>query len=128
MSYTYLIPQIPSDKDHIQLGAINMAIKLQVREGNAPLNISSASTKTIIIEKPDSTLVSASASFFTSGSDGGVDGLIVYYTTGSNILDQEGEYNVQAYLVLPDFTGYTTPVTFTVYPNLPLEDVVTSLP
>jgi hypothetical protein len=124
MTYTYLIPQIPSDKDHIQIGATNLAIRLQVREGNNALDISSASNTIMIIERPDSTLISASASFVTDGTDG----LIVYYTSGSSDLNQEGDYNVQAYIQIPGFTGYTTPVTFTVYQNLPLDDVVTSLP
>lgn len=124
MTYTYLIPQVPSDKDHIQVGASNLAIKLQVREGNSVVNISSASGMTIIIEKPDSTIMSASASLFTDG----VDGIMIYYTSGSGDLDQAGEYNMQGYLVTSSFSGYTTPVSFTVYPNLPLEDVVTSLP
>ena len=124
MSYTYLIPQVPSDKDHIQAGATNLALKLQIREGNSPLDISTASTKIIVLEKPDSTLISASASFFTDGADG----ILVYYTSGSTDLEQEGDYNMQSYLVMAGFSGYTTPVTFTVYPNLPLEDVVVSLP
>ncbi len=119
MSYTYLIPQIPTDKNHIQVGAINIALKLQIREGNSVLNIGTASIKTIIIEKPDSTLISASASFFTDGSDG----ILLYHTSGSSDLDQKGDYNMQAYIVMSGFTGYTTPVTFTVYENLPLTDV-----
>ena len=118
MTYTYLIPQVPTNKDHIQIGATNLAIKLLVKEGNDALNISSASTRTIIIEKPDSTLISASADFFTDGRDG----IIYYRTSGSMDLNQAGEYNAQAYLVMTGFTGYTTPVTFTVYENLPLTD------
>lgn len=124
MSYTYLIPQIPSNKDHIQVGAKHLAIKLQIREGNNALDISSASGLMMIIEKPDDTLISASASLFSTGTDG----IIVYYTSGSTDLDQAGEYNAQAYLRMPDFEGYTTPVTFTVYPNLPLEDPIPDLP
>lgn len=119
MTYTYLIPQVPSDRDHIQVGATNLAIKLQVREGNDVVNISSASALTIIIEKPDSTLVSASATLFTDGSDG----MMIYRTSGSD-LDQAGNYNVQGYVVITGFSGYTTPVHFTVYPNLPLADYI----
>jgi hypothetical protein len=123
MAYTYLIPQIPTNKDHIQVGATNLAIKLQIKEGNEILNLVSASVSassiTIIIEKPNSTLISASASYFNDGTDG----IVFYRTSGSSDLDQVGNYNVQAYLIMPDFSGYTTPVTFTVYENLPLTDI-----
>jgi hypothetical protein len=118
MTYTYLIPQVPTDKDHIQIGATNLAIKLLIKEGNSALNISSASTLTMYIEKPDNTVISASASLFTNGTDG----IMVYYTSSSTILNQAGQYNAQAYIVMSGFTGYTTPVHFTVYENLPLTD------
>jgi hypothetical protein len=124
MTYTYLIPQVPTDKDHIQVGAKNLAIKLQVKEGNSALDISSASIKNIIIEKPDDTIVTGSAAFFTSGSDG----ILVYYTSSSSILDQAGDYNAQAYIEMTGFAGYTTPVIFTVYENLPLTDINDIIP
>lgn len=116
MSYTYLIPQVPSHKDHIQVGATYLTIKLQIKSGSDVLDISSASAKNIIIGRPDGTLVSASATFFTDGTDG----LIYMQTTASSTLNQGGTYNAQAYLVLSNFTGYSTPVSFVVYDNLPL--------
>lgn len=128
MAYTYLIPQIPTNKDHIQVGAIGLAIKLQIKDGNEIMNLTSASISAssirIIIEKPDDTLISASATFYTDGTDG----IIFYKTSGSSDLDQVGDYNVQAYIIAPDFSGYTTPVTFPVYENLPLTDVNQILP
>ncbi len=78
------------------------------------MDISSASTKTIIIEKPDSTIISASATFLTDGTDGKI-----YYRTVIGDLNQAGTYNVQSYLEMSDFIGYSTPVSFTVYANLP---------
>lgn len=117
MTYTYLIPQIPTDKNHIQVGATNLMIKLVVMSGSAALDVSNATTKNIIIERPDDTLVSGSAAFYSDGTDG-----IIYYMTGGSDLNQDGEYNAQAYLVTPSFTGYTTPISFAVYENLPLTD------
>ena len=90
-------------------------IKLEVREGYGVLDISSATTKNIIIEKPDNSLITTSGSFFTDGKDG-----LLYYRTVIGDLDQVGVYNVQAYIEMPNFTGYTTPINFTVYQNLPL--------
>lgn len=123
MAYTYLIPQIPTNKDHIQVGATGLAIKLQIKEGNDIMNLTSASVSAssimIIIERPDDTLISASASFFTDGTDG----IVFYRTSGSSDLDQAGTYNVQAYIIAPDFSGFTTPISFPVYENLPLTDI-----
>lgn len=117
MTYTYLVPQISTDKNHIQVGATNLLIKLTVKSGSSVLDVSTATTKTIILERPDSTLISGSGSFYTDGTDG-----IIYYRTTGSDLTQDGEYNMQAYLVMPDFTGYTSPVSFIVYENLPLTD------
>jgi hypothetical protein len=118
MTYTYLIPQVPTDKDHIQIGATNLAIKLQIKDGNNNMNISSASTLTMIIERPNNTLITGSAALFTDGTDG----IMVYYTSGSGDLTLAGQYNAQAYIVMTGFTGYTTPVHFMVYENLPLTE------
>ncbi len=89
-------------------------VELEIREGYGVLDISSASTKTMIIEKPDSTMISASAIFLTDGKDGKI-----YYRTVAGDLNQAGTYNVQSYLEMPDFVGYSTPASFTVYANLP---------
>lgn len=117
MAYTYLIPQVPTDKNHIQAGATGLAIRLQIKEGNSAINLSTVTVKNIIIEKPDATLVSGSASFVTDGTDG-----IIYYISGSADLTQTGEYHAQAYLEMPGFSGYTTPVDFAVYSNLPIPE------
>lgn len=90
-------------------------IKLEVREGYGVLDISSATTKNIIIEKPDNSLITTSGSFFTDGKDG-----LLYYRTVIGDLDQVGVYNVQAYIEMPSFIGYSTPTSFVVYANLPL--------
>ena len=53
------------------------------------------------------------ASFLTDGSDG----MLTYFTSGSD-LDVAGTYSVQAYIAMPDFTGYSTPTEFAVDANL----------
>lgn len=117
MTYTYLIPQIPTDKDHIQVGAENLAIKLQINDGYSPMDLSGSPSMTMIIQKPDSTLVTGSATLYSSASLG-----IIMYRTSASDLDQSGEYEVQAYIDLGSFKGYTTPVQFKVWPNLPITD------
>jgi len=110
-----MINPTTNTRNNIQVGAVDMLVELEVREGYGVLDISSATTKNIIIEKPDNTLITASATFLTDGKDG-----LIYYRTVAGDLNQAGVYNVQAYIVMPTFTGYTTPISFTVYANLPL--------
>ena len=118
MTYNYITRQSHAGKNNIQVGAINLLIALEIREDYDKLDISSATVKNIILERPDSTVLTFSGSYLTDGTDG----ILYYRTTGSEILNQPGEYNVQAYLVMPDFTGYSTPVMFPVYQNIPLDD------
>lgn len=104
-----------TSRNNIQVGAINLLVELELREGYGVLDVSTATVKTIIIEKPDhTTLISASASFMTDGTDG-----LIYYRTVAGDLNQIGVYNVQAYVEMPSFTGYSTPTDFEVFPNLP---------
>lgn len=117
MGYQYLTNQTHTDKNNIQVGAINLLIELEIREDYAPLDISLATVKNILIEKPDDTVLTVSGSFVGTGTDG-----LIYYRTLAGDLNLAGIYNVQAYLVMPDFVGYSTPVSFTVYANLPLDN------
>ena len=90
-------------------------MELEIREGYGILDISSASAISIIIEKPDNTLVTKTGIFVNDGKDG-----LIYCNTVSGDLDQAGSYNVQARINMPTFIGYSTVTTFTVYPNLPI--------
>lgn len=105
----------PDTRNNIQVGATNLLVELELREGYNVLDISSATVKNIIIEQPNSTLITSSGSFLTDGTDG-----ILYYRTSPTDLIQVGTYNVQAYIEMPDFIGYSTPTSFNVYQNLPL--------
>lgn len=115
--YTYLLPQIQTDKNKIQVGAVGLRLQLEVKEGTTALDISSASAMNFIIERPDSTVITKPGVFYTNGSDG-----ILYYITVSGDINQEGLYYAQAYLQITGYTGYTTPVSFTVYQNIPIDD------
>ena len=58
--------------DNIQVGAIGLVITLTITEDDVAVNISSATTKTIKIRKPDGTVLAKTAAFTTNGSDGKV--------------------------------------------------------
>lgn len=105
-----------TDKDNVQVGAIGLLIELELIDGYGALDISNATVKNILLEKPNNTVLTVSGSFVTDGKDG-----LLYYSTVSGDLDQDGVYNAQAYLEIPGFIGYSAPISFTVYPNLPLD-------
>jgi hypothetical protein len=115
MSYTYTIPQIATDKNKIQAGAINLMLELDLMEGNAPLDVSSANVINIIIQKPDNSFITYPAMFRTDGTDGKI-----YHLTVAKDIDMGGDYYIQSYLEMPNFKGYSTPVKFTVYENIPI--------
>lgn len=106
---------IPSTvtKNNICVDAINLLIKLEIREGYGVLDISSATTKNIIISKPNGNIINTIATFLTDGSDG-----MIYYKTVLGDLNQAGTYGIQAYIDMPSFTGYSIPTNFVVYDNL----------
>jgi hypothetical protein len=111
--YNQLINPSPATQTNIQVGATNLRIELEIREGYAPLSISTATVKNIIIKKPDDTLMTKSGTFLTDGTDGRI-----YYMTSGSDLNMAGTYGVQAYISMPDFTGYSTPTEFSVDANL----------
>lgn len=70
-------------------------------------DISSASTLELRVKKPDGT---------TDTWTGTLDGTdSISYTTVSGDFDQSGEWTLQAYVVLPSWTGRGESVAFTLY-------------
>lgn len=78
-----------------QINDIKVRLKLTITEDGAALNVSTATSKSIIVKKPDGTVLNYSASFLTDGSDG-----VLYYDTISSDLNQVGTYKVQAEIIL----------------------------
>lgn len=73
--------------------------------GYTPIDISAASARKIIFEKPDATILKVDASFVTDGTDG----KIKYITIGdpesqTGDLDQEGKWKIQGRVELPGGT------------------------
>lgn len=116
-TYNYLLRQTHTDKNNIQVGAKNLMLELEIREGYEISDISTATVKNILIERPDDTIITKTGIFSTDGKDG-----LLYCRTTTGDISLAGIYNVQAYLVMPDFEGYSTPVSFTAYANLPLDN------
>lgn len=89
--------------------SINVPFTIEIRENGEPVNISGASTKSIILEKPNQEKVTLTGSFVNTG----VDGLLVGRSSGDDI-DQLGSWRFYALIVVGSYTCYTPPSTFTV--------------
>lgn len=96
---------------------IGTSFQATVRDGpNAtddPLDVSGASTRQMIFEKPDTTTVTKTAEFVTDGSDG-----LVEYVTESGFLDQPGWWHVQGFVADGVGEWHTTKYRFRVRANL----------
>jgi len=84
-----------------------------VTDGSSAVNISSASTKQLIIKKPSGTKLTKATSFSTDGTDGKM-----YYNIAADDLDEAGTYKLQGKVIISDGTFYTDIQTFKVYRNL----------
>ena len=82
-------------------------------QDNAVVDVSGATTKTIILLKPDGTSISKAASFYTDGTDG-----ILKYTTVDGDISMCGKWRIQWYVVIATGEWRTNTITFKVYDNL----------
>lgn len=96
-----------------QINDVNVRIKLTVQEDGAAIDISAATTKTIYIKKPSGTVVTATATFFTDGTEG-----IVYYDSVLGDIDESGLFRVQGKVIIAGGTYYTSVESFRVDRNL----------
>ncbi len=94
------------------IGTIFRATLTDSSTGSA-IDVSSASTKSIIFRKPNDTVETKTASFTTDGTDGKIE-----YATVSGDLDAIGTWSVQGLVSGATFTNYTAVTTFEVVKNL----------
>lgn len=93
---------------------IGVAVELTVKENGTAVNLSSVSTKQIILRDPTGAVTTHTATFTTDGTDGKIR-----YVTIAGDFATTGDWQAQGYLAgLTGFTGYTDVVGFTVRPNL----------
>jgi hypothetical protein len=96
-----------------QKGAVGVNIMLTVSDqSGAILDLSVASSKKIVFERPNNTTFEKTALFATDGTDGKI-----YYTTTADDLDQSGLWQLQASVVLGGFTGLSSRVNMRVEKN-----------
>ena len=98
-----------------QQGDVGVSIIVSVTDqAGDPVNLASASNKTIRLGYPDGTSADFAAAFVTDGSDGQL-----VYATQDGDLSQVGEYDVQAIYVLAGVTKSTEVDTLQVRENIP---------
>ena len=115
MATKYLTQNLSSSglNSDIQVGAIGLTLKLTIKEKGSVTDLSQTSVKKIVIKRPDNSILTYDATFFTDGTDG-----IVYYTTVAGDINTAGTYSVQGYFVFSTFTGFSTISQFVVNANL----------
>lgn len=97
----------------LHVGDIGTIFELTVKEGVNIVDVSNASTKDITLSRPDETTVVRAAGFFSDGLDG-----TLTFTIIADDLSMEGTYFLQAYLVLPSWSGYSDSIKVKVQANL----------
>jgi len=81
-------------ENEIHVQDIGTILKTTVKNGTSVVDISSATTKSIILGKPDNTSSTKDGTFTTDGTDGQLQ-----YTTITDDLDQIGWWKIQAHVV-----------------------------
>lgn len=84
-----------------------------ISDSSGTIDISSATTKQIILLRPDGTKVQEDATFVTDGTDGRLS-----YTIQSTDFSLAGIWRVQWYIVMTSGSWKTDIKTFKVYNNL----------
>jgi hypothetical protein len=88
----------------LHVGDYGTALKLTVTESGSAIDISGVTTKQIKLRTPDGRLLTKTASFTSTGTDGQFQ-----YTVQQGDLDEPGRWRWQGYLAgLGGWTGHTS--------------------
>lgn len=99
--------------NEVHVDDIGTVFVVTLMDGDAVVDINGATTKSLKFGKPDQTSITKTAAFTTDGTDGKLQ-----YTTLANDLDAMGQWQIQAYVVLPTGTWHSDIGEFAVYDNL----------
>lgn len=98
----------------ITAGDVGTVIRYTIKDQDGVVvDISTATTKQIILRSPAGKKLTKTATFTTSGTDGKIQ-----YSTQAGDIDTPGVWSRQAKIVLPGGTFYTDILTFPVEVNL----------
>lgn len=99
--------------DEIHVGDIGTVLELALTDSDGVVDISAATVKDITLQRPDLTTVTRAGVFVTDGTDG-----LLTFTTIAGDLSLDGCYNLQVYLELASWDGYSNIGLFEAHANL----------
>ncbi len=99
--------------DKVFVGDIGTTFRATIKEDGTAVDISTATTKQLVFEKPDGTIITRTANFVTDGTDG-----LIEYLSVSGDLDIGGDWRIQGIIALPAWQGRSDIVEFKIYDNL----------
>jgi hypothetical protein len=99
--------------EEIHVNDIGNTFTITLKDGTAVVDISTATTKSIIFGKPDGTTLTKTAGFVTDGSDGKIN-----YSSVSGDLNIPGIWSIQAHVVLSSGNWKTDIAHFDVHDNI----------
>lgn len=97
----------------IHEGDIGTKLLITVTDDGSIVDISSASSLSIYIKKPNGSILTRTGLLETDGTDGKM-----YYITVAGDLDKAGNYKIQGKVILPSGSYFTSTATFKVHCNL----------
>lgn len=92
---------------------VSTVFEITLKEGGVVVDVSTASVKQIRFKKADDTTLTKDASFTTDGTDGKIE-----YTTVANDIDQDGTWEIQAYIEMGGGKWSSDIERFEVFPNI----------
>lgn len=99
--------------NEIHDGDVGTLFTATIKDGDTPIDVSTATTKEFIFQKPDGTTFTKAASFKTDGSDG-----ILQYTSTADVLTPAGSWKMQGHVVFGVNDFKTSIYEFVVHDNL----------
>lgn len=101
-------------ESEIHVGDTGTIFRATISDENClPVDLSVYSTKELMFGKPDKSVVTKTASFYTDGTDG-----IIQYTSEADFLDQAGIWQVQGKVSTVGTSWKSNLVEFRVHKNL----------
>ena len=99
----------------IRVGDMGTVFRVTIYDQDgAARNLSAYTTKQLIFRKPDGTILTKTAEFYTDGTDG----IIQWTTTSTDDLDIDGTWKLQAKVANGSYSHKSDIVDFKVWPNL----------
>ena len=99
--------------EEIHVDDIGTILEVTLKNINTPVDISSATTREILLRKPSGALLTRTGVLVTDGTDAKMK-----YTTISGDLDEDGVWEIQGHIISPLGDWHSDIKEFSVFPNL----------